>query len=111
MRRLVRDHAFRGRDARSTLELWPSVRRGEEKWIFPYQDEADASFNSSLDYELAVLRPFATALLAEIKPGEPGYATARRLQDVLSNFLPIPPFGVPPDSILRETIGGGSVRV
>ena len=111
VRRLVRDHAFRGRDARSTLELWPSVRRGEEKWIFPYQDEADASFNSSLDYELAVLRPFATALLAEIKPGEPGYATARRLQDVLSNFLPIPPFGVPPDSILRETIGGGSVRV
>ena len=110
VRRLVRDNAFRGHDARRTLSLWPSVRRGEEKWIFPYQGEADASFNSSLDYELAVLRPFATALLSEIKPGEPEYATARRLLDVLANFTPIPPFGVPPDSILRETIGGSSVR-
>lgn len=106
VRRLVRDHFFRGHDARRTLDLWPSVRRGEEKWIFPFQDEADASFNSSLDYELAVLRPFATPLLSEIKPGEPGYATARRILDVLSNFQPIPPFAVPPDSILRETIGG-----
>ena len=110
IRRLVRDNAFRGHDARRTLSMWPSVRRGEEKWIFPYQGEADASFNSSLDYELAVLRPFAWALLSEVKPGEPDYATARRLLDVLSNFTPIPPFGVPPDSILRETIGGSSVR-
>lgn len=110
VRRIVRDHQFRGHDARRTLAIWPSVRRGEEKWIFPFQGEADASFNSSLDYELAVLHPFATALLSEIKPGEPGYATARRLQDVLANFHPIPPFAVPPDSILRETIGGSSVR-
>lgn len=110
VRRIVRDHFFRGHDARKTLEMWPSVRRGEERWIFPFQDEADASFNSSLDYELAVLRPFAWSLLAGIKPGEPQYATARRLQDVLSNFLPIPPFSVPPDSILRETIGGPANR-
>ena len=110
VRRLVRDHFFRGHDARRTIQLWPSVRRGEARWIFPFQGEADASFNSSLDYELAVLRPFAWPLLSDIKPGEPEYATARRLQGVLSNFLPIPPLSVPPDSILRETIGGSIVK-
>ncbi|MGN0844841.1 MAG: nucleoside kinase [Kiritimatiellia bacterium] len=106
IRRIVRDNLFRGHDAKKTISLWPNVRRGEEKWIFPYQNEADLSFNSSLDYELSVLRPYAEALLAEVKPCDAEYATARRLQDVLKNFHPIPPNGVPGNSILREYIGG-----
>ncbi len=111
IRRIVRDNAFRGRDAKNTISLWPAVRRGEEKWIFPFQDDADATFNSSLDYELAVLRPYAEALLSEVKPFDPEYAVARRLQGILRHFHPIPPTRVPPDSILRETIGGSSFDV
>ncbi len=110
VRRLVRDHLFRGHDAKRTLSMWPSVRRGEEKWIFPFQGEADVSFNTSLDYELSVLRPFAEALLAEIKPGDAEYPLARRLQAVLRNFHPIPATAVPGDSILREYIGGSTLR-
>ena len=106
IRRIVRDNLFRGHNAKKTISLWPNVRRGEEKWIFPYQNEADVSFNSSLDYELSVLRPYAEALLAEVKPCDAEYATARRLQDVLKNFHPIPPNAVPGNSILREYIGG-----
>ena len=105
IRRIVRDNLFRGHNAKKTISLWPNVRRGEEKWIFPYQNEADVSFNSSLDYELSVLRPYAEALLAEVKPCDAEYATARRLQDVLKNFHPIPPNAVPGNSILREYIG------
>lgn len=111
IRRIVRDNAFRGHDAKSTISMWPAVRRGEEKWIFPFQDTADATFNSSLDYELAVLRPYAEALLSEVKPSDSEYAVARRLQGVLRHFHPIPPTRVPPDSILRETIGGSSFSV
>lgn len=111
VRRIVRDNASRGHDAKSTISMWPAVRRGEEKWIFPFQNTADATFNSSLDYELAVLRPYAEALLAEVKPADPEYAVARRLQGVLRNFHPIPPIRVPSDSILRESIGGSSFNV
>ena len=110
VRRLVRDHRFRGHGAKQTLSMWPSVRRGEEKWIFPFQGEADVSFNTSLDYELSVLRPFAEALLAEIKPGDAEFPLARRLQGVLRNFHPIPASAVPGDSILREYIGGSTLR-
>ncbi len=110
IRRIVRDHLFRNHTAKQTIALWPNVRRGEEKWIFPFQNEADISFNSSLDYELSVLRPFAEALLMEIKPGDPEYATARRLQGVLRNFHSIPPNAVPGDSILREYIGGSLLK-
>lgn len=106
IRRLVRDANFRGHDAKRTLSLWPSVRRGEEKWIFPFQDEADASFNSALDYELSVLKPYAENLLAEVKPSDPEYSIARRLTGVLRNFHAIPPTDVPANSILREYIGG-----
>ena len=106
LRRIVRDHAFRGHSAKQTIAMWPSVRRGEEKWIFPFQDEADAAFNSALDYELPVLWPFAIVLLSEIKPSDPEYATARRLLRLLLNFHPIPSQFVPGDSILREYIGG-----
>jgi len=110
LRRIVRDHLFRGHSALQTIRMWPSVRRGEERWIFPFQDEADVSFNTALDYEIAVLRPFAEPLLAEIKPHHDEYATARRLYSVLTNFHPIAPTAVPGDSILREYIGGSLLK-
>ena len=110
LRRIVRDHQFRGHSAKKTISMWPSVRRGEEKWIFPFQEEADAAFNSALDYELPVLWPFAFVLLSEIKPADPEYATARRLMQLLVNFHPIPSLFVPGDSILREYIGGSALH-
>ncbi|MFA5043476.1 MAG: nucleoside kinase [Kiritimatiellia bacterium] len=110
MRRLVRDHAYRGNSALATLRMWPSVRRGEKTWIFPYQAKADATFNSALDYELAVLKPLVEPLLMDIKPADPEYAEARRLQEFLLNFLAIPKYDVPPTSILREFIGASSFK-
>ena len=106
VRRLVRDYRFRGHSALYSLQLWPSVRRGEKRWIFPYQKEADATFNSALDYELAVLKPFAEPLLMQIKHDQPEYAEARRLTEFLLNFLAAPDTAVPGTSILREYIGG-----
>ena len=105
IRRIVRDNNFRNHPAIKTLAMWQKVRRGEKRWIFPFQKEADVAFNSALDYELAVLRPFAEPLLAEIKPSMPEYAEAVRLQQFLSNFLVIPPDRVPPTSVIREFIG------
>ena len=105
IRRMVRDNNFRSHSALKTLQMWPKVRRGEKTWIFPFQKEADVAFNSALDYELAVLRPFAEPLLAEIKPSMPEYAEAVRIQQFLSNFLVIPPDRVPPTSVIREFIG------
>ncbi|MGQ9662317.1 MAG: nucleoside kinase [Kiritimatiellia bacterium] len=110
LRRLVRDRKFRGHSALQTLQLWPSVRRGENRWVFPFQREADATFNSALDYELAVLKPLAEPLLMEIKPCHPEYAEARRLSEFLLNFLPVPDWPVPRTSILREYIGGSGFR-
>jgi uridine kinase len=108
MRRLVRDHARRGNSALTTLRMWPVVRRGEKRWVFPYQERAEAVFNSALDYELAVLKPLAEPLLMEVKPSEREYAEARRLMQFLWNFLEAPPVHVPPTSLLREFLGGGS---
>ncbi len=105
IRRMVRDNNFRSHPAIKTLQMWPKVRRGEKTWIFPFQKEADVAFNSALDYELAVLRPFAEPLLAEIKPAMPEYAEAVRIQQFLANFLVIPPDRVPPTSVIREFIG------
>jgi uridine kinase len=110
MRRLVRDHIFRGNSARDTLKMWPSVRRGEKRWIFPFQGQADAFFNSALDYELAALKPLAEPLLMQIKPSEPEYAEATRLQEFFANFLGVTKLEVPPTSILREYIGASSFR-
>ena len=110
LRRLVRDHKFRGHSALTTLQMWPSVRRGEKKWIFPNQRNADIAFNSALEYELAVLKPMAEPLLAEVKPFEPEYANARRLMEFLSYFLSAPEDPVPAASILREYIGNSSFR-
>jgi uridine kinase len=110
VRRMVRDNNYRGNTALATLNMWPNVRRGEKTWIFPYQHEADIAFNSALDYELAVLKPFVEPLLAEIKPHHLQYAEARRLLAFLSSFLNISDHLVPPTSILREFIGRSSFR-
>jgi uridine kinase len=110
MRRLVRDHAYRGNSALVTLRMWPSVRRGEKTWIFPFQGRADATFNSALDYELAVLKPIIEPLLMEIKPSDREYAETRRLQAFLSNFLEVSPQEVPATSILREFIGASGFK-
>ncbi|MBI2440970.1 MAG: nucleoside kinase [Lentisphaerae bacterium] len=105
MRRLVRDHANRGNSALATLRMWPSVRRGEKRWVFPFQASADATFNSALDYELAVLKPLVEPLLMQVKPADYEYAEARRLQEFLLHFLAVPQQAVPATSLLREFIG------
>lgn len=110
IRRMVRDHHFRNYDALNTFKIWPSVRRGEEKNIFPYQESADSAFNSALDYEISVLKVFAEPLLRSVKPGSREYAEASRLLDFLANFTPISSFMVPEDSILREFIGNSSFK-
>jgi len=110
MRRLIRDHTFRGNSPLVTLKMWPSVRRGEKRWIFPFQAQADVFFNSALDYELAVLKPLVEPLLMQIKPASPEYAEAVRLQEFLSNFLGVSRSKVPNTSILREFIGASSFK-
>ncbi|KYZ76922.1 AAA family ATPase [Anaerosporomusa subterranea] len=105
IRRIVRDSQFRGHDALTTLRLWPSVRRGEERNIFPFQEEADAMFNSALIYELAVLKKCAEPLLAAVPTDQPEYTEAVRLLDFLSYFESIDEDDIPINSILREFIG------
>jgi uridine kinase len=105
LRRMVRDHRFRGYSALDTLRRWPDVRRGEDRNIFPFQNNADIAFNSSLDYELAVLKVYVEPLLKTIKPDTEEYAEARRLLAFLNNIIPFPPTRVPAKSILREFIG------
>ncbi|MCL6591383.1 MAG: nucleoside kinase [Firmicutes bacterium] len=105
IRRIVRDNQFRGHDAVRTLELWPMVREGEEKYIFPFQEEADVMFNSALIYELAVLKRYAEPLLMKIPAGVPEYSEAKRLLKFLDYFLPLEDNEVPLNSILREFIG------
>lgn len=106
MRRMVRDRKYRGHSALDTLRLWPSVRRGEKRWIFPFQREADVAFNSALDYELAVLKPLVEPLLMEVKPSDVEYAESRRLSEFLLSFLGTSGNPVPRMSILREYVGG-----
>ena len=110
IRRMVRDHQFRNRSALETLRMWPSIARGEKRWIYPHQHLADAVFNSALDYELAVLKPLAAPLLNQIKPWDPEYIEARRLSGFLHNFSPLSSDAVPGDSILREYIGGSQLE-
>lgn len=106
IRRIVRDKQFRGYNAEHTLEMWPSVNDGEEKNIFVFQEEADAMFNSSLIYELNVLKQYAIPLLEEIDAKSPLYSEAKRLHTLLSYFETIDPKDVPGNSLLREFIGG-----
>ncbi len=105
IRRMVRDHQFRGYSALDTIRRWPSVRRGESANIFPYEGNADVAFNSALDYELPVLKAFAEPLLRTIKPHHEEYHEARRLAQLLENFILIPSKNIPADSILREFVG------
>lgn len=106
IRRMVRDNRTRGHNALETIRRWPSVRRGEEKNIFPYQESSDVIFNSSLLYELSVLRNYAEPLLMEIGPEYTEHLEAKRLLKFLSYFRPISGRDIPPNSILREFIGG-----
>lgn len=107
IRRMVRDARTRGASAQKTIAMWPSVRKGEEMYIFPYQEDADAMFNSALIYELAVLKPYAEPLLYSIEKGEPEYFEARRLLKFLEYFLTIGSDGLPNNSLIREFVGGG----
>ena len=106
---MVRDHRTRGASAKRTLEMWDSVRRGEEKNIFPFQGRADVVFNTALIYELPVLRTMAIPLLKKVKPESPNYGEARRLIDFLHLFDTIDCSLVPDRSLLREFIGGGKL--
>ena len=110
LRRLTRDYYTRGHDAAATLQRWPSVRRGEERHIFPYQENADVMFNSSLFYEISVLRSKVEPILREVPDTLPEYGEAKRLLKFLDNFIPIASDEIPPTSILREFIGGSSFK-
>ena len=109
LRRIVRDHRTRGMSPKDTIAMWPKVMAGEQKWIFPFQRFADATFNSALEYELAVLRSFAGPLLDSVKPWDEEFLVARRLSGILHNVAVAGSAAVPGDSILRETIGGSQL--
>lgn len=106
LRRMVRDNRTRNNNVEHTLRAWNSVRKGEEKYIFPYQDDADFTFNSALIYEIGVLKTYVEPLLYAVPQDSPYYAEAKRLIEFLRLFLPIPSDVIPQDSILREFIGG-----
>lgn len=108
LRRIVRDNKYRGCNAQSTIARWGSVRRGEEKWIYPYQENADAMFNSSLLFELAVMKNFAEPVLKQVPESAPEYAEANRLLKFLSYFKPLEEKDIPSTSLLREFLGGSS---
>lgn len=108
IRRIVRDYNYRGSSAERTLLMWNNVRNGEERHIFPYQENADSIFNSSLLYEIGVLKSYCYPLLAQVPQTSPAYANARRLQNFLDNFSPISSQSIPPTSIMREFLGGSS---
>ena len=110
LRRITRDYYTRGSNAEASLKRWGSVRRGEDKYIFPYQENADVMFNSSLFYEISVLRQYVEPMLREVPDVVPEYAEARRLLKFLDNFTQIPSDEIPPTAILREFIGGSSFK-
>ncbi len=111
IRRIVRDARTRGTAAKDTIAMWPSVRRGEEENIFPFQEDADVMFNSALIYELSVLKQFAEPLLFGIGRDCAEYAEAKRLLKFLNYFLGVSSEGVPNNSILREFVGGSCFKV
>ena len=110
LRRIVRDYKYRGADARASIARWQSVRRGEEKWIFPYQENADAMLNSSLLFELAVMKEQAEPILRQVPTNVPEYAEASRLLRFLHYFKPISDTTIPSTSLIREFLGGSSFR-
>ncbi len=110
LRRIIRDHKYRGTSATETIRRWPSVRRGEERWIFPYQENADATFNSSLLYELSVMKEIAEPILRDVPRDAVEYSEAYRLRKFLSYFLPVDLRLIPSTSLLREFLGGSSFK-
>ena len=111
LRRIIRDHRYRGYSAQETIKRWPSVKRGEEKWIFPFQEEADVMFNSALIYELSLLKRFAEPLLKEVQPVDPCYSEANRLLKLLSYFKIMDRVEeVPPTSLIREFLYGSTFK-
>ena len=111
LRRMVRDARTRGASAARTIQMWPSVRRGEEENIFPFQEEADAMFNSALIYELAVLKQYAEPILFGIDRNAPEYTEAKRLLKFLDYFVGVDSAKIPNNSILREFIAGGCFQI
>ena len=110
LRRIIRDHKYRGVTAQETIRRWPSVRRGENRWIFPYQENADAMFNSAMLFELAVIKAQAEPLLELVPENCEEYAEAYRLRKFLGYIKPIPEDQIPPTSLLREFLGGSSFK-
>jgi len=110
IRRIVRDARDRGYTAEDTIGRWEAVRRGEKRWIFPFQEEADVMFNSALVYELAVLKPFAVPLLLQVPHHTSAHIEAKRLLSLLEWFVPLDASLVPDDSLLREFVGGSILR-
>ena len=110
LRRIVRDYKYRGCSAQETIHRWPSVRAGENKWIFPYQEQADIMFNTALLFELAVIKPQAEEVLEQVPENCEEYAEAYRLRKFLKYFAPLPFRNLPPTSLLREFLGGSSFK-
>ena len=108
LRRIIRDHKYRGVSAQETIHRWPSVRAGENRWIFPFQENADAMFNTAMLFELAVLKRAAEPLLEQVPESAPEHAEAYRLLKFLRYIKPIPETQIPPTSLLREFLGGSS---
>lgn len=110
LRRLVRDYKYRNYSAIDTISRWPSVRKGEDKWIFPYQENADVMFNSAMMYEFAALRRYAEPILSQVAHSAPEYSESHRLMKFLSYFNYINDRELPPTSLLREFLGGSSFK-
>ena len=110
LRRIVRDYKYRGCSAQETIRRWPSVRSGENKWIFPYQEQADVMFNTAMLFELAVIKPQAEEVLEQVPENCEEYAEAYRLRKFLKYFSPLPFRDLPPTSLLREFLGGSSFK-
>ena len=110
LRRIIRDYKYRGVNAQETIHRWPSVRKGENKWIFPYQENADAMFNSAMLFELAVIKQQAEPLLEQVPENCEEYSEAYRLSKFLRYIKPIPNRDIPPTSLLREFLGGSSFK-
>lgn len=108
LRRMLRDYKYRGYEAVETIRRWPDVREGEEKWIFPYQENADVMFNSALPYELSVLKPHVEPLLRQVPENREEYSVARRLLRFLEYIVPLQDKELPPTSVIREFLGGSS---
>ena len=110
LRRIIRDNKYRNYNSSTTLNMWKTIREGEEKFVFPYQDDADVIVNSALVYEMGILKTYAEPLLFSVPETDENYPEALRLINLLRNILPIPSDDVPQDSVLREFIGGSCFR-